>query len=407
MEAPPEFPDDLVATFCAVTGADDGVAQRYLGAVAGDLDMAVNLYLEGGESTGTAPPAGDGPEPPPPSAIDVDAYVRAPIQPRRSVLVEDDYGRSSGAYREYQGLAAPSQPPSMGPVPSPLVEPFRDFQSETSPFLGGAGGTDERGRRLAELFRPPTEIMFTGSFEAARRRAREEHRWLLVTIHSPTEFPCQQMVRDVWNDTTIQEFVRESLLFMFVTVGTLEAQRYGQYYPFQDFPHWALIDPRTGKRVRSGSRVLKAPEMLMELVEYVAEHPLAPPPRPSSVGKRESPSPTGGAEASVSTEEIVSPMRKKSREAPATPPVLPEEPPSSHPTCLTIQFRLPDGSRHRRRFLQSDPVQILYDFVSTTLGLHQDEFEIHSHTQSLSAPHFQDPLEQHQLKNATLTVTPK
>lgn len=404
----PRFSDENVASFCAVTGADDDAARHFLSAAEGDVEVAVSLFLDNPTTpvaraaADTAPSSarpGGGQEEP----------VRAPIQPRRHRLVEDfGYDEDGG----YEPQDYPRDPPAAFAAP---IEPFRNFQTEGGPFSGSGrmAGLDDRGRRLAELFRAPTEIMFVGTFDMARRRAREEERYLLVTLHDPAEFPCQQMVRDVWNDSSIQEYVRESLVFQFLTVGTAEAQRYRQYYPVEGFPHWALIDPRTGKRVKSGNKVLKAAEMLMELVEYVCDHPLVVVPSETSssassaVSSRRRDSPVSleslRGEALHSSVEEEERSLGKARTMP-----LPEEPAANDPAAITVQLRLPDGSRHRRRFLRSDKVQLLFDVVLALNHPSLSEahsFDIQAHTQSL-AVHKDDVLENHNLKNATLTVVP-
>lgn len=416
MKREADFDDEIMANFCAVTGADEDSALHFLSAAAGDLEMAVSLYLDtNNNAAGAENTTQDA------SKAYREESVRAPIQPKRSVLVDDQEdsfpGHSISRYPQNPPMAFDS-----------VVEPFRNFSVEAastssasrfkSPFLSPSPevAEDEKGRRLAELFRPPTEIMFTeGGWEAARRKAKEDHRWLLLTIHHPLEFPCQQMVRDVWNDGTIQEFIRESLLFLFLTVGTTEAERYRQLYPFEHFPHWALIDPRTGKRVKSGSKVLKAPEMLMELVEWVSDHPLQSP-----TYKRNSPIDLGELEQL----EEGSPETKRQNIVPIivdenedngagddrtmvttrkSPPLqLSEEPDANHPDAINIQFRLPDGSKHRRRFIQTDTVEALFSFVQSK-DASLSSFDILSHTASLKE-HLTDSLQSLKLKNATLTV---
>lgn len=396
----PQFADQDIASFCAVTGANDDTACHFLSAADGNVEVAVSLFLDNPSlPTGAAPTR----------PIVVEEHVRAPIQPQRQRLV-DDFGQDDDPY---ESSSYPRNPPMAF---MPPVEPFRNFQAEVaSPFTGSghAIGLDDRGKRLAELFRAPTEIMFVGSFDMARRKARQEERYLLVTVHDPAEFPCQQMVRDVWNESAVQEYARESLVFLFLTVGTAEAQRYQQYYPFDSFPHWALIDPRTGKRVKSGSRVLKAAEMLMELVDYVCDHPLAVSPLDSAVSSKRRDSPVSleclvGDDDEKMNVDGKGKGKGKGQEAEASTIVLPEEPSADNPAALTVQIRLPSGSRHRRRFLHTDKIQMLFDFVrslndpslSTTVA-----FDIQVHTQSLAA-HKDELLDGHHLKNAALTVVP-
>ncbi|XP_010448783.1 PREDICTED: plant UBX domain-containing protein 13-like [Camelina sativa] len=42
---------------------------------------------------------------------------------------------------------------------------------------------------------------------------------------------------------------------------------------------------------------------------------------------------------------------------------LPQEPPAGEENAITLQVRLPDGTRHGRRFLKSDKLQSLFDFM--------------------------------------------
>lgn len=416
MKREAEFDDEVMASFCAVTGADEDSAVHFLSAAAGDLEMAVSLYLDTNNNAA-------GPESISQnlSKDNKENSVRAPIQPKRSVLVDDQEDSFPSHY-----LSRYPQNPAM--AFDPVVEPFRNFSVEAastssasrfkSPFLSPSPemAEDEKGRRLAELFRPPTEIMFTeGGWDAARKKAKEDQRWLLLTVHHPLEFPCQQMVRDVWNDNAIQEFIRESLLFLFLTVGTTEAERYRQLYPFEQFPHWALIDPRTGKRVKSGSRVLKAPEMLMELVEWISDHPLQSPTykrnspidldeleqleKGSPEAKKQNRLACVGEEERDNRSDNVLTMGP-TKEMPSLE--LPEEPPADHPETINIQFRFPDGSKHRRRFTQSDTIEVLFAFVKSKIAP-QISFDILSHTISLKG-HLKDSLQGLKLKNATLTV---
>jgi len=42
---------------------------------------------------------------------------------------------------------------------------------------------------------------------------------------------------------------------------------------------------------------------------------------------------------------------------------LPQEPPAGEENAITLQVRLPDGTRHGRRFFKSDKLQSLFDFI--------------------------------------------
>jgi len=42
---------------------------------------------------------------------------------------------------------------------------------------------------------------------------------------------------------------------------------------------------------------------------------------------------------------------------------LPQEPAADDENAVTLLVRMPDGSRHGRRFLKSDKLQLLFDFI--------------------------------------------
>lgn len=48
--------------------------------------------------------------------------------------------------------------------------------------------------------------------------------------------------------------------------------------------------------------------------------------------------------------------------------VVSAEPDENHPEAIVVQFRLPDGTRFRRRFLKTDPVCLLFDFVDVEIN---------------------------------------
>lgn len=66
-----------------------------------------------------------------------------------------------------------------------------------------------KSKRLEDLFRPPCDILFLGSFMEAREHAKSLNRWLLVNIQNPQEFSCQILNRDVWSNQQIQEIVKD------------------------------------------------------------------------------------------------------------------------------------------------------------------------------------------------------
>lgn len=69
--------------------------------------------------------------------------------------------------------------------------------------------SQKKSKRLEDLFRPPCDILFLGSFLEARDHAKNLNRWLLVNVQNPQEFCCQVLNRDVWSNEQIQEIIKD------------------------------------------------------------------------------------------------------------------------------------------------------------------------------------------------------
>lgn len=347
-----DLDDHEISEFCSVTGADPDTARHYLEAADHDLAVAANLFLEGGGSASKSPI--------------LEREVRAPIRPKMAVLQDQS---PSALFR---------------PFPfSPLNDPAEPFRDRSSIFGRPSGQFDEEEllreddakRRLAYLFRAPTEIIFVGPFDDARREARKPtddlpFRHLLATLHRSTEFACQAMNRDVWNDKLVQQVVRQNFIFVQLTWGTSEGTRFQTNYavPADVYPYVAIVDPRTGERVREwAGKSWKAAEMIEALVDFMSRQ-----------------------EANVSTEahDAIEPLtaseeRSGLQTSPATPRQareLPLEPEASDPSATTIQFRLPDGRRVKRRFFQTDSVHVLEDYAFSLLPSSEGDRGIDLHT---------------------------
>ncbi|KAG9246689.1 hypothetical protein BJ878DRAFT_436828 [Calycina marina] len=142
---------------------------------------------------------------------------------------------------------------------------------------GGASEQSSKAARLAELFRPPFELMSHLSWDSNREEGKAQEKWLLVNVQDPSIFDCQQLNRDIWKDDGIKEIIKEHFIFMQYSTDDPRGASYIQYY-FQSqkesdasYPHIAIVDPRTGEQLKtwSGRPIPKAGEFLMQLVEFL------------------------------------------------------------------------------------------------------------------------------------------
>ncbi|KAL9034647.1 MAG: hypothetical protein Q9214_006952, partial [Letrouitia sp. 1 TL-2023] len=145
----------------------------------------------------------------------------------------------------------------------------------------GASETSSKSRSLAEMYRPPYEIMSRLPWDQAREQGKESEKWILVNIQDPSIFDCQILNRDIWKDPGVVETVKENFIFMQYTKDDPRSNQYVQYYfqahENQDaYPHIAIVDPRTGEQVKvwSGPSAPKAADFLMQLHEFLDRYSL-------------------------------------------------------------------------------------------------------------------------------------
>jgi hypothetical protein len=268
---------------------------------------------------------------------------------------------------------------------------------------------------LAEMYRPPFEIMSRFSWDAARDEGKDNEKWLLVNVQDASVFDCQVLNRDLWKDGGVQDTVKEHFIFLQYSKDDPRASSYIQYY-FQgsdvsdNYPHIAIVDPRTGEQMKvwSGPPLVKPADFLMQLHEFLDRYSLNHNVR-NPVAKRKAEkkdkkidamteeemmemamrNSLGGAGESdqalrdpddltrstddvkgksrATVEEDVS-MEEPEQAAEASPfASIPSDKPHTEPetdpaTTTRIQFRHPSG-RVIRRFALSDPVQRIYEWL--------------------------------------------
>ncbi|KAF2265665.1 UBX domain-containing protein 7 [Lojkania enalia] len=285
---------------------------------------------------------------------------------------------------------------------------------ELATATGGASEASSKSNLLAEMYRPPFEIMFQQSWDKAREEGKDQEKWLLVNIQDPAIFDCQILNRDIWKNEDIKETIRENFIFLQYTKDDPRGQQYMNYYfharDSQDaYPHVAIVDPRTGEQVKvwSGPPVPPPLEFHAQLHEFLdryslkanAKNPVATrkperkkvdvnrmteeemlemalqnsldnsqgpkdddpdaltkDPEPTSKGKEKAASESVATETPAANGSADSPFAWISSSNQHT------EPPQG-PTVTRLQFRSNDGKRVIRRFELSDPVRRFYEWI--------------------------------------------
>uniref|UniRef100_A0A3P8SCB8 UBX domain-containing protein 7 n=1 Tax=Amphiprion percula TaxID=161767 RepID=A0A3P8SCB8_AMPPE len=225
----------LIQQFTAITGATESVGKHMLEACNNNLEMAVTMFLDGGgiaeePSTSSSSAASSSRAPP-------TDEVRAPIPQKQDILVE----------------------------PEPL------FGVRQEQELRNGGTVDKKLSTLADLFRPPIELMHKGSFETAKDCGQLENKWLMINIQNVQDFACQCLNRDVWSNDAVKTIIREHFIFWQVYHDSEEGQRYIQFYKLNKFPYISILDPRTGQKMVEWNQ-LDVASFLEQATGFLAEH---------------------------------------------------------------------------------------------------------------------------------------
>ncbi|KAK2755477.1 hypothetical protein FQN54_006414 [Arachnomyces sp. PD_36] len=337
-------------------------------------------------------------------------------------------------------------------------------QEELARATGGASQASSKSSMLAEMYRPPFEIMSKLSWDPAREEGREEERWLLVNIQDPSVFDCQVLNRDLWKNPSVMDTIKENFIFLQFAKDDPRGSTYIQYYfPGHDsqdnYPHIAIVDPRTGEQVKvwSGPPVIQAGDFLIQLHEFLdryslkhnAKNPVAkrkPEVKPEkkieamtdeemmemalknslagqSPSRQEDPDDltrsfvdTKGKGKAKETEgdsdddmdipdagedEELQPSNSLFQSIPSDHP---QEEPAPGPGITRIQFRHPSG-RVIRRFALSDPVLRIYEWLkaSPLEGKEGVEFELVSMGKNL-IDSLESTIEDAKLGGATVMI---
>jgi hypothetical protein len=139
---------------------------------------------------------------------------------------------------------------------------------------------EEWPKNLAEIHKAPTELCFAGSFEELRAAGRARQRWLLVNIQSPTtECASQQLNADMWDDETLQAFIKASFLFWQQDYDSPDGQNFFRFYPSSTMPGTGLpligiIDPFTGQLVKTWTGFKDAEHLMDKLMDLADSPPI-------------------------------------------------------------------------------------------------------------------------------------
>lgn len=339
--------DDIVAQFMAVTSADAPTSQQYLDASDWKLEPAVELYFASGGASIESQNQ--------PAAVGNNVQVRERIEGYDDQLVDEEAQMFNEAMRISRRAKARAR------KPKGIFNQDRDVNLSEK-------NMSKHERRLANLFRPPFDIISDLSLDEAKNKAQETNRLLMVNVQDSGEFACQRLNRDLWRSAQIQEIVTKNFVFLQYDVEDPDGEDYRVLYPFESFPHIAILDPWTGEQQKTWSKVPTEPAFVEDIVDFVANAQGSQPSSSETYTKTDSKAQennSGQSPRKIHREKFT-PAAPSDPTALITPLDAPEPP--QGPETTRIQLRYGDGKRTVRRFLLNDKVDTLFAVAKYVLG---------------------------------------
>ena len=242
-----------------------------------------------------------------------------------------------------------------------------DSGSEEAPELS------EGDRAFQRLFSAPPVRSSSGSLQSTLSQAKQCGKWVLVNIQDPELFASHMLNRDVWKDETVEEMLGGSFIFWQRDRKSQEGSGFVQLYSVNNFPHIAILDPRTGRAVKSWpANKFQDAFMALEALTGFLDDKSAP-----VKGKLEPSSPLKASKTPPSRESadssvtFVSATSQKITAASALPP-LPTFPPSGTPGTVRVAVRLSSGTREQLTVHPSEKLRVILDFCWNREGVQVD-----------------------------------
>ncbi|CAN8275246.1 unnamed protein product [Cochlearia groenlandica] len=247
----------------------------------------------------------------------------------------------------------------------------------------GSVGSDSK---LSSLYRVPVNLLFKGSFQDAKSASSCKNLWLLVNLQSKTEFASHALNRDLWSNDIVSQAIESSFVLWQVYDDTNDGEKISTFYKIESLPPVVLlIDPITGKKMRSWTGAVEPQSFVEDMMSYIDSGPhehiasLTSNKRiktektcSESNHTTTTTNPESTCMSSNHIDQILAPSWgeefQEAMEEEETClykfPDLTEEPKGDCDRSLvcSICLRFPNGTRKQRKFLKTEPVQLLWSF---------------------------------------------
>lgn len=428
--------DNDIATFLAFTGTEDeATAQRFLELTGNNVEYAVQLFMESGANGATGTSSGNTGA----SSNDEDIAQRLQQEAyqenvreadtnvhRHETLmdswsdfgamqnpvdrIQDMFGRGRvGVFNQrfeeendmdYDDAEDSDEPQIVELDDEDDEEGVVDLDRETSPPRNRRSRVRQERmndltstqRRLAQLFKPPFDLIERTNLDGAKQKGRAEKKWILMNIQDQSEFQCQVLNRDFWSKPEIKKCVKENFIFLQFQHDSVNGESYVNFYHTDSYPHISILDPMTGERVKkwTDGEVPDPEEWLADVELFLEKFSLVPGSNNPHVKHEVKFDPDAMSEeqqiefamrqSAVATEgktaeDAIAIDEEEAAEEPAEAKDAFESiEPKSHtePTAgsvTRIQFRFPNGKRLIHKFdFENDSVLTIFQWLKQVLA---------------------------------------
>lgn len=288
------------AVFMSITSVDDPqIAAQFLEMSGGNLEHAVSLFFEHGagiaepqiqEETNDLDTAESDAQMA--ERIQNEMYqttnggntqvnddfdefgVRRPIEPTRETLIPQEfYGHHANQFiTPQQSMFGSSQ---RGIFNQTSENSIIELNSDDSD-IDSDNHLSSTQRRLANIFRPPFDIITRTTLDQAKIQAKDEGKWILINIQDVTDFRCQVLNRDFWSSRQIKNIVEENFIFLQFHHDSPGGLSYRNLYPFTDdeFPHISILDPITGEQMLKWSEKPEIHQWIDQVTDFLQKYKL-------------------------------------------------------------------------------------------------------------------------------------
>lgn len=98
------------------------------------------------------------------------------------------------------------------------------------------------------MFKPAKgEMIITGDFRNAKRKAEDCSKWLFVMVLDSSIFDSQMLIRDHLNDDEMLNIFEQSFIIYAIAHNSYMGKHLKDTYNISNLPLTGIIDPRTGK----------------------------------------------------------------------------------------------------------------------------------------------------------------